>query len=70
MCVLVQLFLIQTLPSTQFYIKKKVISPSIQCYNYFVCRVNRFRVMMDFLRDGPAYRVLCMFQTFHMSCAK
>ena len=31
----------------------------IQWYDYFVCRVNRFRVTIDFLRDGRTYPVLC-----------
>ena len=28
-------------------------------YDYFVCGVNRFRVMIDFLRDGSACPVFC-----------
>ena len=26
-------------------------------YDYFLCRVNRFRVLIDFLRDGSTYPV-------------
>ena len=48
-CVFVQLLLIQTLYSVQFYIRMKAILSSIRWYDYFVCRVNRFRVMIDFL---------------------
>ena len=58
-CVLEQLFLIQTLFSVQFYIRMKAILSSIRCYDYFLCRVNRFRVMIDFLRDGSACPVFC-----------
>ena len=50
-------------------------------YNYFVCRVNRFKVTIDYLRDGSACPVFCktfpfsglnggMFEIFHMSCTK
>ena len=27
--------------------------------DYFVCRVNRFRVTIDFLRDGSACSIFC-----------
>ena len=53
-CVLVQLLLIQTFFSVQVYIRMKAILSSI-----FVCRVNRFRAMIDFLRDGTACPVSC-----------
>ena len=32
---------------------------SIRLYDYFVCGVNRFRVMINFLRDGSACPVFC-----------
>ena len=51
-CVLVQLLLIQTLFSVQFYIRRKAILFSVWQYDYCVCRINRFRVMIDFLRDS------------------
>ena len=37
----------------------KAILSSIRWYDYFVCRVNRFRVMTDFLRDSSACPVFC-----------
>ena len=27
-------------------------------YDYFVCRVNRFRVMVDFVRDPNKFQIL------------
>ena len=74
-CILVQLLLIHTLFTVQFYIRRTAILFSIEWYDYFVRRVNRFKVMIDFLRDFSAYPVLCktlwgMFETFHMSCTK
>ena len=51
--------MIQTFFSVQFYIRRNAILSSIRSYDYFVCRVNRFRVMIDFLRDSSAYPVLC-----------
>ena len=58
-CVLVQMLLIQTLFRVLSYIRRKVILSSIQRYDYFVCRVIRFRVIIDFLRDGSACEVFC-----------
>ena len=58
-CVLVQLLLIQALFSVQLYIRMKVILSSIRSDAYFVCRVNRFRIMFHFLRDGSACPVFC-----------
>ena len=51
--------LIQTLFSVQFYIRMKAILSSIRGSDYFVCRVNRFRIMIDFLRGGSARPVFC-----------
>ena len=31
---------------------------SIQGYDYFVCRVNRFRVVVDFVRDPNKFQIL------------
>ena len=58
-CVLVQLLLIQTLFSVQFYIRMKAILSFIRGFDYFVCRANGFRVMVDFLRDGSTRPVFC-----------
>ena len=58
-CVLVQLLLIQTPFSMQFYIRMKTILSSIRRYDYFVCRVNRVRVMINFLKGGSACPVFC-----------
>ena len=57
-CVLVQMLLIQTLLSVLFYNRKKVILSSFRWYDYFVCRVKRFRVMVDFDRDPDKFRIL------------
>ena len=57
-CVLVQLLLIQTLFSMLFYIRKKVILSSIRWYDYFMCRVNRLRVMVNFVRDPNKFQIL------------
>ena len=57
-CVLVQMLLIQTVFSLLFYIRRKVILSSIRLYDYFVCRVNRFRVMVDFVRDPYKFQIL------------
>ena len=65
-CVLVQLLLIQTLFRVLFYVRRKVILSSIWCYDYFVCRVNRFRVTIDFLKDDSACPVFC--KTLPFSC--
>ena len=54
-----QVLLIQTPFSVQCYIRMKAILSSIRRYDHFVCRVNRFRVMIDFLRDGSASPVFC-----------
>ena len=57
-----QIFLLYTcyIPfSVQFYIRMWAILSSIRWYDFFVCRVNRFRVMIDFLRNGSAYPVFC-----------
>ena len=51
-CVLVQLLLIQTFFSLQFCIRMKAILSSIRLYDYFVPRVNSFRVRINFLKDG------------------
>ena len=32
--------------------------PSIRCYDYFLCKVNSFRVMMDFVRDPNKFQIL------------
>ena len=64
-CVLVQLILIQTPFSVQFFIRVKAILSSIRRYDYFVCWVNTFRVMINFLRDGIACPVFC--KTFPFS---
>ena len=56
----------------------RILYPVIE---YFVCGVNRFRVMIDLLRDGSACPVFFktlpfsglngdMFEMFHMSCTK
>ena len=55
--VLVQLLLIRTLFSVQFYIRRKAVLSSIPWYDYFVCRVNRFRVMVDFVRDPDKFEI-------------
>ena len=65
-CVLVPLLLIQTHFSMQFYIRRMVILSSIRRYDYVLCRVNRFRVMIDFLRDDSACPVFC--KTLPYSC--
>ena len=57
-CVLVQMLLIQTLFIVLFYIRRNVILSSIRCYDYFVWRVNRFRVMVDFVRDPNKVQIL------------
>ena len=57
-CVLVQMLLTPTLFSVLFYIRRKVILSSIRWYDYFVCRVNRFRVMVDFVRDPNKCQIL------------
>ena len=57
-CVSVQTLLIQTLFSMLIYVRRKVILSSIQRYNYFVCRVNRFRVMVDSMRDPDKFQIL------------
>ena len=49
---------IQTLFSVVFYIRRKVILSSIWRYDYFVCRVNKFRVMVDFVRDPNKFQIL------------
>ena len=60
----------------------KAILSSIWWYYYFVCRVtDKFRVMIDLLRDGSACPVSWktlrfsglkgdMFETFYMNCTK
>ena len=57
-CVLEQLVLIQTSFSVKCYIKREAVLSSIRWYNYFVCRTNRFRVMMDFVRDLNKFQIL------------
>ena len=57
-CVLVQMLPIQTLFSMLFDIRRKAILSFILCYDYFVCRVNRFRVMVDFVRDPDKFQIL------------
>ena len=57
-CVLVQMLLIQTLFSVLFYVRRKVILSSIRLYDYFVCRVNTLRVMVDFMRDPYKFQSL------------
>ena len=56
--VLVQMLLIQTLFSVQFYIRREVILSSLRRYDYFVCRVNRFRVMVEFVRETNKFQIL------------
>ena len=56
--VLVQMLLIQTVFSVLFYIRRKAILSSIRWYDYFVCRVNRFRVMVNFVRDPNNFQIL------------
>ena len=55
---LVQMLLIQTLFSVLFYIRRKINLSSIWWYDYFVCRVNRFRVIVDFVRDPNKFQIL------------
>ena len=57
-CFLVQMLLIQTRFSVLFYIRRKVILSSAQLHHYFVCRVNRLRVMVDFVRDPNKFQIL------------
>ena len=57
-CVLVQMRLIQTLSSELFYIRKKVILSSIRRHDFFVCRVNRFRVIVDLVRHPDKFQIL------------
>ena len=52
-CVLAQMLLIQTLFSGLICIRRKVILSSIRRYDYFVCRVSRFRAMVDFSLTHP-----------------
>ena len=51
------MLLIQTLFSVIYYIRRKVILSSMWWYSYFVCRVNRFRVMVDFVRDPNKFQI-------------
>ena len=51
-CVLVQLLLIQTPFSVQFCMRMKAILSSIRWYDYFVCRLNRFRAIIDRFLEG------------------
>ena len=44
--------------SVLFYIRRKVILSSVQRYDYFVCRVNRVRVMLDFVKDPNRFQIL------------
>ena len=54
----VQMLLIKTLFSVLFHIRRKAILSSIRRYDYFVCRVNRVRVMFDFVRDPNKFQIL------------
>ena len=44
--------------SVLFYIRRKVILSSVRWYDYFVCRVNRFGVMVEFVRDPNKFQIL------------
>ena len=37
-----------------------ILYPLIVLYNYFVCRVNRFRVMVDSVRDPDKFQIRIM----------
>ena len=52
------MLLLQTVFSVLFYIRRKVILSSFRWHDYFVCRVKRFRVMVDFVRDRNKFQIL------------
>ena len=39
------------------YIRRKIILSSVRRYDYVVCRVNRFRFMVDFVRDPDKFQI-------------
>ena len=63
-CVLIQLLLIQTLSACNFISEGRPAYPLSGDMN-ILCGVNRFRVMIDFLRNGSTYPAFC--KTFRFS---